>query len=254
MSKLDLKPRLSRDGRLEATQRGWRLSISAGGARSYRLSQLDDQAGRPRGAYPWHPPLTLKLRARVAAASAPGTWGFGLWNDPYGFSWGPGERFPRLPALPQAAWFFAASPRCYLSFRDDKPARGFYAQVFNSQGFRPQLLKAAISLPLSPKTSRRILRNLILEDGAPIRIDPCEWHSYVIEWNASQSRFFVDGGSVLATPISPRAPLGLVMWIDNQYAAFDPQGKIRWGMEANPNTEWLEVEDLTLDAPAPGNL
>ncbi len=229
------------------------MSIPAGGALSYRLSQLDDQAGRARRAYPWSPPLVVGLRARVSAASVPGTWGFGLWNDPYGFSWGPGERFPRLPALPQAAWFFAASPRCYLSFRDDKPCQGFYAQVFRSQGFGPQLLKAATLLPFSAKTSRKILRDFILEDSAQVQINPCEWHSYEIKWSASKCEFLVDRGLLLDTAISPRAPLGLVIWVDNQYAAFDPQGRIRWGVEADPAAEWLEVEDLTVESAARSN-
>lgn len=208
MPKADLKPRLSRDGKLEITERGWRLAILAGGSRSYRLSQLDDQAGRPRLAYPWQPPVRLRLRARASAISTPGTWGFGLWNDPYGFSFGPGEHFPRLPTLPQAAWFFAASPRCYLSFRDDKPAQGFYAQVFRSQGFRPRLLEAALALPFAPKTSRKLLSSVILEEAAAVGPDPCQWHSYGIEWDSRRCLFSVDEVGILETPLSPRGPLG----------------------------------------------
>ena len=247
MSKLDLKPRLSKDGLLQVTPRGWRLSIRPGGIGSYRLSQLDDQTGRARSAYPWQPPLKVTLRARVSEESMPGTWGFGLWNDPYGFSFGPGESFPRLPALPQAAWFFAASPRCYLSFRDDKPARGFYAQVFSSPGFRVRLLQALVTLPVAPKRARRILASIIAEDGRDIPNDPCEWHAYSIEWNTEQCAFSVDQGQVMQTLLSPRPPLGFVVWIDNQFAAFDPRGRIAWGVEANPSEQWLEVEDLKLE-------
>ncbi len=169
-----------------------------------------------------------------------------MWNDPYGFSWGPGERFPRLPALPQAAWFFAASPRCYLSFRDDLPAQGFFAQVFSNEGFRPQLIKAALALPFAPRASRRMLRTVILEDASQVECDPREWHSYRIQWGAAGCTFTVDKKKILETQLSPRAPLGLVLWIDNQYAAFDPQGRIRWGVEADTSVQWLEVEDLTL--------
>lgn len=232
---------------MQVTPRGWRLGIPVGGTRSYRLSQLDDQSGRARSAYPWRPPLKVRLRARVSAVSMPGTWGFGLWNDPYGFSFGPGESLPRLPALPQAAWFFAASPRCYLSFRDDKPARGFYAQVFSSPGFNVRLLEALVSLPVAPKRSRRILASMISEDGTAILNDPCEWHSYGIEWDAEQCAFFVDQVQVIQTRVSPRSPLGFVVWIDNQFAAFDPEGRIGWGVEANPKEQWLEVEDLEVD-------
>lgn len=242
-----LRPRLSRDGRLEGTLRGWRFSIPPGSAGSYRLSQLDDQAGRARRDYPWRPPQTLSLRARSSMVSGPGTWGFGFWNDPYGFSLGPGELLPRLPTLPQAAWFFAASPACYLSFRDDKPYAGFYAQVFSSGRFGPKLLQAALVLPVAPRTTRRIVRDLVAEDGAAAGVDPRDWHTYVIDWAATGCTFQVDSRTILEAAISPKGPLGLVVWIDNQYAAFDPGGHIRWGVEATEQEQWLEIQDLTLD-------
>lgn len=248
MPPLELKPRLSKDGRLEVIERGWRLGIPAGTARSYRLAQLDDQAGRPRSAYPWNPPLSFSLRARVSAESAPGTWGFGLWNDPYGFSFGPGERFPRLPALPQAAWYFYASPRCYLSFRDDQPASGFYAQVYRSGGFDARLFAAAFALPFAPRTARRFVSRVIDEDAAIAPERTRDWHAYRVDWAKTGSAFYVDSRLVLRTPLSPRGPLGVVVWIDNQYAAFDPQGRIAWGVEANATELWLEVEDLAVEA------
>ena len=129
---IDLKPRLSRDGSAEATPRGWLLSIPSGSRSQYRLAQIDDHMSIPRREYPWHAPVTMQLEARVSAAALPGTWGFGFWNDPYGFSFGPGNGFLRLPALPNAAWFFFSSPANYLSFRDNTPGNGFLAQVFAS--------------------------------------------------------------------------------------------------------------------------
>lgn len=249
MSKPNLKPRLSQDGRLGITSRGWRLSIPPGNAQSYRLAQLDDQLGLRRSAYPWRAPARLRLRARVSAEAASGTWGFGFWNDPYGFSLGAGERFQRLPTLPQAAWFFCASQRCFLSFRDDKPGKGFYAQVFRSSGFSANLVKAFITLPFAPRTSRRLLRSIISEDGAPVVPNPCEWHAYSIDWSASACIFSIDSSAILETPMSPRGPLGIVIWIDNQYAAFEPNGRIAWGVESNASEQWLELEDLKIEAP-----
>lgn len=244
MSKLDLKQRLSSDGRLEVTERGYRLGILAGGPRSYRLAQLDDQLGRRRSAYPWRAPVRLELRARISTRDAPGTWGFGFWNDPYGFSFGPGEILPRLPTLPQAAWFFHASSRCHLSFRDDKPAKGFYAQVFSSRGFDTTMAKAILAFPFTPRTTRKLLGRTIDEDAAPVAANPCEWHTYTAEWTETGTAFQVDDTSILETRVSPRGPLGLVLWIDNQYAAFDPQGRISWGVESNATEEWLELEDI----------
>ncbi len=248
MPALDLKPRLTGGAIVDVTQNGWQLTIPEGRSGSYRLAQMDDQLGRKRSAYSWKPPVRLSLRARASHEAAPGTWGFGFWNDPYGFSFGPGESFPRLPALPQTAWFFSASPRSYLSFRDDKPANGFYAQAFRSAGFTLKLIQPLVMLPLSPRTSRRLLRATIAEDGAAVSQSPCDWHDYGIDWTVSQCTFYVDGTAVLATPISPPGPLGLVIWIDNQYAAFDPQGRIAWGTEHNPTPQWIEVEQVRLEA------
>lgn len=243
---MDLTPRLSRDASLAPTSRGWSLAIPSGPAGRYRLSQLDDQMGLPRRAYPWRPPVRFSLRARVAGAETPGTWGFGFWNDPFGFSFGPGDVFFRLPALPNAAWFFYASRRNYLSFRDDKPAQGFIAQAFNSPAFHASLLPAGLALPFSRKLTRRLLSRIIDEDSASIGVDVTQWHSYRLEWSPSRSAFWVDEALAFESPVSPRPPLGMVIWIDNQYAAFTPQGKLAWGLEENPTSAWLEVEDVEI--------
>ncbi len=243
---MDLKPRLSRDGSLTATSTGWHLQIPSGPANRYRLSQLDDHPGLPRPAYPWHPPLNLSARARVSSASMPGTWGVGLWNDPFGFSFGPGDSFLRLPALPNAAWFFYGSTNNYLSFRNDKPGNGLLAQTFCSPGFHPLLLRAGLTLPFSRIAARRLLSRIIDEDSARIGIDPTHWHAYRLEWKSDYCTFWVDNAPALESPISPRPPLGLVIWIDNQYAAFTPQGKLKWGLEKNPESAWLEIEDIEM--------
>jgi hypothetical protein len=241
---MNLNPRLSRDGNLTKLPKGWRLAIPAGPASRYRLSQLDDHAAMPRHAYLWHPPLGLSLRARVSSASLPGTWGFGLWNDPYGFSFGPGDVFLRLPALPNAIWFFHSSERSYLSFRDDKPAQGFLAQAFHSPNFHPLLIPAGLILPFSRRRMRPLLRRVIEEDSVKLELNVTQWHEYRMAWNQERTKFWVDEELVLDSPVSPRPPLGLVVWIDNQYAAFTPQGKLRMGMEKNPEGAWLEVENV----------
>lgn len=255
---MDLSPRLSNEGRLTETERGWLLSIPVGTARRYRLSQLDDHARIPRSHYPRRPPFQLRLEARVSSATLPGTWGFGLWNDPYGFSFGPGNGFLRLPALPNAAWFFYSSPICYLSFRDDMPANGFLAQTFVSPKLDPLLLPAAAALPFSLKTARRLLSRIIREDSvrvgpgaAPFErtaapVDVTTWHSYGLEWTSLGTCFTVDQTIVLDTPLSPRSPLGIVLWIDNQHAALTPQGKLSFGMESNPEPAWMEIRDLRM--------
>ena len=226
------------------TARGWRLAVPAGKSGNYRLSQLDDQDLMPRRAYPWRPPLTLSLRARVSSGPVPGTWGLGFWNDPYPFLGAHRKIALQLPALPQAAWFFGASPKSYLSLRDDKPANGFYAQVMRSGRVSAGLIAAGLFLPYSPTTTRRALGRVISEDSAAIGGEASEWHDYAIRWMPERAAFLVDDRLVLESASSPRPPLGLVMWIDNQYAAFDPRGGLRWGTEENPDEVWLEIEDV----------
>ena len=104
----------------------------------------------PRREFSARPPLTFSLRARASSESIPGTWGFGLWNDPFGLSLGFGGNPFSLPALPNAIWFFHASPKNYLSFREDKPAQGFTCSNISAvRAFIHSLLTAGLALPFS---------------------------------------------------------------------------------------------------------
>ncbi len=251
---MNLKPRLSSGGTVEPIERGWKLSIPAGGAARYRLAQLDDHQNTPRSRYPYRTPVHLELEARVSAANLPGTWGFGIWNDPYGLSFVPGNGLIRFPALPNALWFFNSSPLCYLSFRDDKPGNGFLAQVFSSPGFDPLLIPAGLAFPFSRRATRSMLARLIEEDA--VRLDQpgdrstpdvTAWHHYALSWKSTGSCLMVDDVCVLETPINPRGPLGIVIWIDNQHAAYTPQGKVSFGVERNEGPAWMEIRGLQID-------
>jgi len=224
---------------------GYRLVIPPGHAKRFSLAQLDDYSFLPRRKFSWQPPLTLSLRARISEQNLPGTWGFGLWNDPFGLSIGFGGNASRLPALPNAAWFFHASDQNYLTFRDDKPGNGFLAQSFHSPSFHKSLIPAGLALPFSPKTTRRVLSQVIGEDGIRISVDVTQWHAYRLEWSPQQVAWHVDDVPILESPIVPRSPLGLVIWMDNQYAAFRPNGKLRWGLQKNPPA-WMEIENLSV--------
>lgn len=186
----------------------------------------------------------MRLRARVSSESIPGTWGFGLWNNPFGFGCSPTKELARLPALPQTAWYFSASPKSYLSLSDNKPGQGFFAQAIRSSEPGPWLVGAGIRFPFDRRSARRRLSHSISEDGVPAGANPSAWHSYEIRWGNRATEFVVDGRILLDSPVSPRPPLGLVLWIDNQYAAFDPEGRVAWGLERNTEPAWLEVADL----------
>jgi hypothetical protein len=187
----------------------------------------------------------LSLRAKTSSISLPGTWGFGLWNDPFGASLGFGGRRWQLPTLPNAAWFFGASEQNYLSFTDDKPAQGFLAQSFRSPKFHPLLIPAGVSLPFSRKGTRKLLSKVIAEDSSALSVDVTQWHAYRLEWSQKRVVWYVDDALVFESPVSPNPPLGLVIWIDNQFASFTPEGKIGFGV-LEGKEEWLELEGLVV--------
>ncbi len=242
---MDLRIRETNSARVEPIENGWRMTVPAGGRGNYRLAQLDDYAHLKRSQFSARPPWTLNLRARASAASLPGTWGFGLWNDPYGVSlWMKGSPF-RLPALPNALWFFHAAPPNYLSFRDDQPGDGFLAQSFRAPAFSPLVIPAGLALPFTRRTARRLLSRAIEEDAVRMEVDATQWHGYRLEWGQKRAVFKVDEAVVLETSVTPRPPLGLVVWIDNQFAAFTREGKLSFGLLENPEM-WLEIEGLEI--------
>jgi len=242
------------------------LSIPSGKSNAYRLAQLDDYAQLRRRDFPLQTPFSLSLSARASSDSIPGTWGFGLWNDPFGLSLGFGGSPFRLPALPNAVWFFGASEESYLSFKPpstagfDTPrkdsgatqpaswerANGFLAQSFRSPKFHRSLILAGLALPFSRKLTRRMLGKVIDEDRFRLSLDPTQWHRYRLDWREQRLSFEVDDVLVFETPVSPRAPLGLVIWIDNQYAAFTPEGRIGFGVLENREPAWLEIKEIDL--------
>jgi hypothetical protein len=231
----------------------WRLCIPAGPGRGYRLAQLDDYSALPRARFHWHPPVSLELHARVSAAELPGTWGFGLWNDPFTASLGLAGTARRLPALPEAAWFFYASPPNYLALHDTHPAQGLLAATFASRRIPAPLLVVALpalpllAWPLTARWLRRMARRFIAEDALRLDFDPTQWHSYRLDWHTNEVGFAVDGALCFSTPITPRGPLGLVLWIDNQYAAFPPDGRLRFGTLTNALL-WLDLASIDLSS------
>lgn len=237
---------------VEVSPGNWWLEIPSGPSDQYRLAQIDDYAHlQPREFY-WQPPVQLSLRARVSAAELTGTWGFGFWNTPFTASLGLAGTTRRLPTLPNAAWFFFAGRPNHLAFWDNHPAQGFLAATFRSVAL-PGLLLApgilAVPLLLWPATARlirRMLRLLIREDGKLVLADPTAWHDYLLLWEDQQVVFKVDGGCVLSTPVVPCGKLGMVIWIDNQYVAFPPDGRLRMGSSSNPQPTWLEINALSI--------
>ncbi len=256
---IELFPRQIGNSAVTPIENGWRLGMPAGGRQAYRLAQLDDYIALGRSRFKHTPAWTLRLRARVSKADIPGTWGFGLWNDPFGFSIGFGGKKRRLPALPQVAWFMHASKPNWLSFRDELlagsgrivPPNGFFAGTFRSPNI-PSILFApgVVALPLlalrpGARLLRRLASRMIRQDGIGIEVDVTAWHEYSMQWLEEACVFGMDGREILQTPISPLPPLGLVIWIDNQFAAWTPEGRIGYGVLEN-EAAWMEIERLSI--------
>jgi hypothetical protein len=253
VSPLNLTKRKSAATNVEEIHGGWRLRIERGAAGTYRLAQLDNYLELARRSFPQRAPVRMQLRARASRSTSPGTWGFGLWNDPFGFSLGLGGTSGRLPTLPNATWFFFASPENHLALKNKFDGNGSIAAVISSPRIPSPLL--ALSAPVLPflalRPTSRVLRRLaagvIKQDQASLSHDVTQWHEYEIIWTEEGVDFKVDQQTIFKTPLSPLAPLALVLWIDNQFAAWRPDGSLANGTLATPADTWVEITDLNLN-------
>ena len=154
--------------------------------------------------------------------------------------------------LPNTAWFFHASPENHLSLRKTLPGNGFLAQSFSSPAISSFLLAPgllAAPLLLSRRLAgwiRAVLSRVIDEDSDTLEPNLTQWHHYQLNWQPGRVEYYLDDVLVFETATSPKGPLGLVIWIDNQFAAFTPTGKISAGSLANPSPAWMEIADLTV--------
>ncbi len=249
---MDLQKRFTPNASvIEITPGHWQLSTPPGPSDVYRWAQLDDYLHRPRKDFCWLPPLSLVLEAAFSDPSHNGTWGFGFWNDPFNASLGLGGSARRLPVLPNAAWFFYASPPNHLALHTH-PADGFLAATFRSP--RIPSLALAPGLILAPllftHPSARLLRKLagivVKDQGERVNPDVRKWHTYGLDWFPDRVDFYIDGTLTSSLNQSPRGPLGFVLWVDNQFAAFPPDGKLGFGTLPNPQPAVLAVKNLSI--------
>jgi hypothetical protein len=218
----------------------------------YCNAQIDDYQGLPRRAFLHRPPLRLTLRARFShtAGVLKGTGGFGFWNDPFLMTG------LRTPALPRALWFFYAAPPSDMRLAVATPGYGWKAAVLDALSVRglAALPLAALAAPLMRHV--RLYRRLWPFFARSFRIAEqalgelpatalTAWHTYTIEWGTRTAIFSVDDTAVLTAP-APQGPLGLVIWLDNQYLAVHPSGRLRYGLVAKSEVQWLEIADLSL--------
>lgn len=226
----------------------WQLTLPAI-ASGYADAQFDDYGGRPRRDYLWRPGTEMRLRARFSrpAGQLMGTAGFGFWNAPFG------DPTLRWPALPQAAWFFFASPPGNLPLAVDEPGRGWFASTLDATTARALLLAPLAPLVLLLNQFAALRQSIwpavheqLQISFAPLSQAMDSWHDYHLIWRRDGCTFAVDGQAVLETPFSPRGPLGFVCWIDNQYLILRPTGYIRWGTLRTAGEQALWVAHLAI--------
>ena len=231
-----------------------RLCIPPGPAGEYRVAQLDDYSNLPRKLFPHSPPISVTFEARASSGQIPGTWGIGLWNDPFSLKLGFGGGTRRYPALPNTSWFFFASQENYLSLRDDIPANGRLATVFQAPDIAVVFrligtpASALLLVPPLARYLRIIARRFIHQEAVTCDITPTDWHRFTIHWHSDSLAFVVDDEIALETDCVPTPPLGLVIWIDNQFASFRKSGRLTFGTLENSEEAWIEIADLSLDS------
>lgn len=231
---------------------GWRLQVPA--ARGYVDAQLDDTQHRARGSFAHRPPLDFSLEARAVSASPCGTLGFGFWNDPFPSigSQAGAERI--LPAAPQALWFFHGSLESDLPFAPGSAGSGWRAASLRTPVLPPIVVTiagAGLFAGLAIPPLRRLLVRAAwsVTEGAQSAPLPGldRWRTYQIEWTRELATFRVDSVTVLEVRPSPSPPLGMVIWIDNQWAAFTEGRGLRFGVCPTNEPAWLEVRRLRLN-------
>ncbi len=225
---------------------------------TYADAQLDDTQNLARPRFRWKAPLRFSVRARTSIPDPRGTFGFGFWNDPFSLSLGMGGAARKLPAAPQCAWFFYGSPPHDLSLAEGVPGSGWKAQTLSFRRLPPLLLAPVAAggallaaIPFTRRWAFRQARRLFRAEERILEIDPSAWHEYVIEWTASAVRFLVDGKETLRSANPPHPPLGLVLWIDNQFAVASPEKGFGFGVLPLEREQTLELADARIEPPTP---
>ncbi len=237
-------------GGLEFSGDALRLVNTDTTAAHYTDAQLDDYQSLARRDFLWRPPLRLTIRARFShpAGQLSGTAGFGFWNDPFmmtGWRW---------PTAPRAIWFFFASSPSNMKLARHIPGHGWKAATIDALrwSFFALLPTAPLAIPLMNigplyRTLWPMAQKAINVSESIVPVDMTAWHTYVIDWRKDYADFFVDGHPALTGAVSPRGPLGFVLWLDNQAMVVTPWGHFKYSLLDAPGRQWLAVSHLSIE-------
>ncbi|MCB0077710.1 MAG: hypothetical protein KDD73_09875 [Anaerolineales bacterium] len=240
-----LAPHCVGGGHIVPHAAGHRLTLPSNTGATYGVAQLDDYRALPRDAFPCRPPRRLRLRARFSHGQAElrGTAGFGWWNAPF-----EADRAATASVGPKALWFFFASPPSNLAVGTGWGGNGFFAQSLNTPDLPAWSMRWARRMMRLPFVARLMRMGGGAASRAAERPLPTlsltEWHDYDIVWRHDAATFRVDGEVVLHVPSPPAGPLGLVLWIDNQWATVSGES----GVLAVRHESWVEIEGLELES------
>ena len=235
-----------------------RMAFESAQRGQYTDAQIDDYDNMSRANYPWRPPLRMRVIARSSLPAATlssteedttflkGTAGFGFWNYPFSVK---GD----ILMLPEAIWFFYASPPSNMALVPGIPGWGWKAQIVHSM----QISSLAATVPLAAtiafglltgktRPAARWMQKVSGACEALLPVEMTEWHRYTLEWQRNGASFWVDETLVLRSPHSPTRPLGFVAWLDNQYAVATPRGVLRFGTVSS-GPQWLEINSLKIE-------
>ena len=229
---------------------GLRLTLPPLAASGYSNAQITDYRYSDM-AFAWRPPLRLTVTARASggADSLRGTAGFGFWNHPF-------SPDARQLKLPRAVWFFFSSPPSDMRLAMGVNGPGW--KVGTIDAGRWQALSLAPTAPLAvllmrvpslynslwPRIQRALAVSEFMLDAALLT----ETHTYTLDWRVDGVTFAVDETVVHDAPTAPRGPLGLILWMDNQYAVVTPQGKLRFGVVEVEREQWLMLQAIKITA------
>jgi hypothetical protein len=247
-------------GELQCIHSALRMSLPPTPQDSYADAQIDDYSTLARAQFPWRPPLSMTVRARSSLPAATrtgntedklrGTAGFGFWNYPFS---------PRgdILMLPEAVWFFYASPPSNMALVPGSPGWGWKAQVVHTMRKEAALVALPTALAIGrnllskrERSSQSAARWLQRLSGTQERlldaIELTEWHTYTLEWHREYARFQVDGLTVLDAAHPPTRAMGFVAWLDNQYAIATPRGEFHFGA-THTDEQWFELDHVRIE-------
>jgi hypothetical protein len=244
---------LQGSGRVEAGESTLCLVTRDARAGEYSDAQLDDYHGLRRSKWPWRPPLKMSVRGRASHSDLVGTAGFGFWNDPFTLS-------GAVTALPEAIWFFYASPPSDMALVPGVPGQGWKAAIVNTTfgdallfgvPIALAVLRARLTRRAHSASAARWVQRVSGAHEALLKLDWTDWHTYELEWQHDVATFWVDGLMVLRAPHPPAGPLGFVAWVDNQFAVATPRGEFRFGTLDAPGQQWLELDWIQVETQGP---